>query len=422
MRACLISNPRSGRGGVDLSDAVTVLQAHGWETTIRAKEYGGHAVELAREAAEAGYDLVVGCGGDGTLRQIVDGLVGTDVAIGCLPGGTVNLWARELGISSRLTVAARQLIGAERRRIDVGEVRVNGRHRRHFFLMAGLGIDGAVMARTHKPLKNRIGPLAVGLAAIQAVPAMRPALIEADLGGVRWRGPVAQIVVGNTRLYGGFGTMTPDAFVDDGLLDVCLITAAGPLRAGRQIASLLLRHRPSAVSAEWYRVAALCIQAPHPLPLQLDGGARQLKKIDPDQPAVFSFSVVARGVTMLVPQNYSGTLFVHDPLLDAAIVRPSQESVARTGASQEGDHEAKGALRVIAVGVDDITAVRLKSGRTWSIRLGEHTTLHDGDGDMRPLLPDLARVATGSIIRVEGEKDRERRAIAAHAIHLLHSH
>src|SRR5690348_2339084 len=101
VRACLITNPRSGRGDVDLSDAIAVLQAHGWETTVKRKERSGHATQLACEAAEAGYDVVVGCGGDGTLRQIVDGLVGSEMAIGCLPAGTVNLWAREVGIALR---------------------------------------------------------------------------------------------------------------------------------------------------------------------------------------------------------------------------------------------------------------------------------------------------------------------------------
>lgn len=85
VRACLITNPRSGHGGVNLTEALRVLDAQGWEVTVRQKLHGGHATQLAREAARDGYDVVVDCGGDGTLSEIVDGLVGTGVTVGTLP-------------------------------------------------------------------------------------------------------------------------------------------------------------------------------------------------------------------------------------------------------------------------------------------------------------------------------------------------
>src|SRR5689334_8077682 len=119
-RACLITNPKAGQGGVDLSEALTVLQANGWDVTVRQKLKGGMAVDLARQAAAQGYNVVVDCGGDGTLSEIVNGLVGTDVAVGTLPGGTANVWAHEMGISEQLPRAAMQLVSATRRRVDVG--------------------------------------------------------------------------------------------------------------------------------------------------------------------------------------------------------------------------------------------------------------------------------------------------------------
>lgn len=91
VRACLITNPRSGRGGLDLAEALVVLEAHGWDVSVRQKRHGGEATELARSAAEGGADVVVGCGGDGTLSEIADGLAGSAVAVGAIPGGTENL-------------------------------------------------------------------------------------------------------------------------------------------------------------------------------------------------------------------------------------------------------------------------------------------------------------------------------------------
>jgi YegS/Rv2252/BmrU family lipid kinase len=209
VRACLITNPKSGRGGVDLSEALTVLQANGWDVTVRQKLKGGMAEKLAREAVEQGYNVVVDCGGDGTLSEIINGVVGADIAVGTLPGGTANVWAHEMGISHELRRAAMQLVTATRRRVDVGHVDVNGKHGAYFLMMAGIGIDAAVMSRVNKKLKNRIGKLAIGLAALESLPDVRVVPVQIDLDGSHWQGKLSQIVVGNTRRYGGFTSMTP---------------------------------------------------------------------------------------------------------------------------------------------------------------------------------------------------------------------
>jgi diacylglycerol kinase family enzyme len=121
---------------------------------------------------------------------------------------------------------------------------------------------------------------------------------------------VSQVVIGNTRLYGGFTKITPDAFIDDGLLDLCLITADSPGSAGRQLASLVLRQRPNDASAESYRVASLTITSPIALPLQIDGGAERLKKEKPRADGMtYAFSVRPRALTVLTPRGYNGALF-----------------------------------------------------------------------------------------------------------------
>ncbi|HEV2461617.1 MAG TPA: diacylglycerol kinase family protein, partial [Ktedonobacterales bacterium] len=114
IKACLITNRKSGRGGVDLSAALMILHEHGWDVAVRQKLKGDHATKLAKEAAHEGCNVVVDCGGDSTLGEIVEGVTGTDVAVGTIPGGTANLWAHEVGISERLPVAALQLVASER--------------------------------------------------------------------------------------------------------------------------------------------------------------------------------------------------------------------------------------------------------------------------------------------------------------------
>ena len=164
------------------------MRENGWDVSVLQKLHGGHATELAQEAVRAGCQVVVDCGGDGTLNEVVEGVLGTETAVGVLPGGTANLWAREVGVASRLQVAAAQLVSAERRRVDVGQVAINGRHKSHFVLMAGVGFDGAVIERVNKPLKNRIGTAAVGLAALRALPAAQAVPVRMELDDLHWQG------------------------------------------------------------------------------------------------------------------------------------------------------------------------------------------------------------------------------------------
>lgn len=423
VRACLITNPRSGRGGVDLSTVLPVLQAHGWHAVVRAKQHGGHATELARDAARDGFDVVVNCAGDGTLNEIANGLAGTDVAVGTIPGGTANLWAHEVGISQRLDVAALQLVGAERRRVDLGRVTINGRHGRYFVLMAGLGFDGAVMGRVSKPLKNRIGPAAVGLAAVQALPSFHPVAVRADVDGLHWQGRVSQVIVGNTRRYGGFTRITADAYVDDGLLDVCLITATGPVAVGRQVAALLLRQRPSAQTAESYRVPRVTIYAPVTLPLQLDGGSVRVKEKPGPAGISYAFSLLAHGLTVLVPPTYDGDLFQEGSMARSPLRLPPAQADPGTRKGKKGraHKRARRTLQVVSVEVAAITAARMDDGRVLKVLIGPDTVAKGAGGAKQPIALFLSDLMAGDVIHVKGKKDPAHDAIRARRITLLSS-
>jgi YegS/Rv2252/BmrU family lipid kinase len=399
------------------------LRERGWEVSVKQKLKGGMATDLARQAARDGCDVVVACGGDGTLNEVVEGLVGTDVAVGAIPGGTVNVWTREMGISRRLDVAARQLVGAVRRRIDVGHVVVNEKKSRHFLLMAGLGIDGAVMSRVSKPLKNRIGALAVGLAAIGALPSFDPVALKIDLDETRWEGRAGQIVVGNTRRYGGFTRFTPDAYIDDGLLDVCIVTAHRPTELAGQAAALLLQQHPDPQSSEVYRAGRVTVHAPAAIPLQLDGGAVKAKK-GSSGPATYTFSVVAQSLTMLVPAAYDGDLFQRR-ILELPMERVASAPPDGSHALPFNDGKGKKAgvkkrtLSVVAVSMDTITTVRVKDGRVRMVLLMPDTEMRDAAGRKVDAQAFLSALQEGDLIHVKGTADKQRGTIEARRIKLL---
>src|SRR5690348_4749570 len=208
-RVSLVINPRTGQNVARLADVLAVLAAAGWKADIALKEYGGHTMELAEEAAEDGRDLVVAYGGDGTLNQVVNGVMnakGQHSIVGVIPGGTVNVWAGEVGVPIDPVKAALSLVNSEPRKVDIGHVDVVGltlpdtgqggqevqthsekkvkvgkgskKVQHHFLLMAGLGIDAAIMENVSKPLKYRIGSLAVGLSAAKELPTHHPFPVE----------------------------------------------------------------------------------------------------------------------------------------------------------------------------------------------------------------------------------------------------
>ena len=437
VRACLITNPRAGRGGLDLSPAIKVLESHGWDVVVQRKLHGGHATTLAREAVGEGYTVIVDCGGDGTLSEIVEGALGSDVAVGVLPGGTANLWAHETGIAARLELAAMQLVGAERRRIDVGQVSVNGRHQRHFLLMAGLGFDASVLAHLSKPLKLRFGRLAYLPAIVRAAQTFHDLPVTMQIDGLHWSGHVRQVILGNTRKYASVTQITPGAFVDDGLLDITVIGAQGALQMSRQLGALLFRQRPSAAASLSFRAAEVRIATTTLAPLQLDGGYHSAHHHDDlAQGAQYSFSVVSRAISMLIPRTYDGTLFAPAQRVFTAVdfplqplelhphsTKPPQRAEEAPPDTSVGDdlHTAPALaadarqdapasarkkqwdIRVIGVEVQTLTAARLQNGRVHQIAIDERTVFVHDDGT-HPLLGAMSAISEGDLLQVEGYK------------------
>ncbi|MGI8477231.1 MAG: diacylglycerol/lipid kinase family protein [Thermomicrobiales bacterium] len=406
VRARLITNPNSGRGGIDLSGVLPTLDAHGWDVEVCKTERPGHATELAAEAVADGVAVVIACGGDGTLGETVDGVIGSDAAVGVLPGGTANLWAREVGISADLNLATLQLIGAQRRRIDVGRLAINGMAEQHFLLMAGLGLDGAVVAGLSDRLKARVGMLAYAPAIFDAVRHFPRTPMTVDLDGVAWKGDVVQMIAGNTRRYASVTSLTPEAFIDDGRLDVCLLTPSGFPAIARQLGSLLLRRRPDRGSAVSDRVGQLTVRTPRVTPLQLDGSPVKQDDVKAGPEGVsYVFSLITQSLTVLVPRAYNGALFQTG----------SVASVFQPPTSEEGEATAAGEhrLRVVAVGIDTITAAELEDGRVLTVRIAAGTTAQDASGRDQPLPAFLAALGEGAMLQVEGDEDREANTVSA---------
>ena len=410
-RASLIVNLRSGRTVVRVPEMVAVLSAAGWKTDICLKEFSGETLPLAERAARDGQDLVIGFGGDGTLNAVVNGVLyaGSKSIIGDLPGGSFNEWAGETTIPRDPVKAALALVESIPSTIDLGFFQVEGltvpaptiramrhehpegeednaaeqteqaganveihakpkkagKHRQYFLLHAGLGVDAAIMAHINKPLKYKAGKLAFDLAGLKALPRQRPFPVEIgalNASGRRdllWKGEAWQIVVNNTRRYAGTIELSPQAYIDDGVLDVTVIPAGGPLTTLEEAVSFLLLHTVDTSITRYFRGPHLSIGVPASIDLELDGSVVKLKDFlrkkerralehagDAEKVMVhYRFDAVPAAARIAFPSTYDGSMFAKPahkkPFERAAHQREQrEEQLARQQQEQRADGQA----------------------------------------------------------------------------------
>ena len=470
--AYLIINPRSGRNLAKLTDILAVFSAAGWKTDTALREFGGHTMQLAREAAEAGYDLVIGYGGDGTLNQVVNGVMAAKhrrCIVGVIPGGTANVWAHEIDMPEDPVKASLLLINSEGRKVDLGQVDVDslsppsgtkdrqkkeqvasgGRH--HFLLMAGLGTDAAILRRVSTGLKEKIGEAAVALAAAKELPSHHAFPIEIRAWGagteegVVWRGEALQVIVGNTRRYGNIAEVTPEAYIDDGVLDVCVITAGAPLTTIAQILRFLLHRESGNGHSEYFQGAHFGITVPASVALQLDGSRVKLKDYltAPDREALsqaadpaavmvtYRFNAMPRALRVAIPSTYDDTLFAAGSGEEGALATAQQHTAldtlrAEARGSRDAHHHSPEQIdallehgrkvTVVGVGPDpERTGTRIVAGgasekntggsKPVAVRIDHNTTLVRPTGESLPAA-FAAELPEGGVIVVEGKQSK----------------
>jgi YegS/Rv2252/BmrU family lipid kinase len=266
--ALVIVNPvaHNAPGRKRLSEANSYLKERGWSVEWTWTSKGGDATEIAARAAEQKTPLVLVCAGDGTLNEAVNGLVGTATAVSVIPAGTSDLWAREAGIPRKPIDAVRILEKSDPYPVDVGLA-----DDRHFLLMAGFGIDAAVIERTSTWLKQKVGATAYAIAAARELLRYKGRHGKVRLDGEVLDTNALMVVASNTQRYAGITKVTPQAKIDDGLLDVCVYQGTGGRDIILHAVRTLLRMHLRSKKTVFRRVKKLQLEFDPPLPLQVDG-------------------------------------------------------------------------------------------------------------------------------------------------------
>jgi YegS/Rv2252/BmrU family lipid kinase len=315
VKTSLIFNPTAGTRKLQLQikEAGAYLQQQGWQITWCETAYASHATELAQQAVTEQAELVIAVGGDGTINEIVNGLIGSQTALGIFPAGTGNVFATEINLPipgplmpQAVKKAAQAIYQGRKQRIDVAKATFADGTVRYFLMWAGIGLDAEISHafeadRHEKPVVKNLGLVGWLVAGLPILFRFR---------GKRMRIAVDQAVidrrilwatVSNSQLYGRVWRLSPEAKLDDGLLDIVVMEGYGLHEAIKLVLLATIGQHINNPAVHSYRTKQINIETYEPIPVHLDAENVGHTPV--------TIEVVPQALTLILPQNAPTHLF-----------------------------------------------------------------------------------------------------------------
>ncbi len=296
-RVTIILNPEAGRGAarherenLESMFARAIRNLHDLVSWTVVETTGpGSATILAREAARNGVQIVVAAGGDGTINEVVNGLVGTDVKLGIVPLGTGNDFARTIGCGLTIKEAVLSIFYGDPIRVDLGKL-----NDRYFINVAGCGFDSEVAHRVNSSNSRLRGRAAYIAAVYHSLKDFAPVNMELTLDSERHEMNGMLCAVANARHYGGGMMIAPEALLNDGLFDVCVV-CAGKWEFLKSFPRVFKGTHISHPDVHILQASHVTVRTDRPVPVMLDG------EILGETPA--EFSLVPEAISVLGPER-----------------------------------------------------------------------------------------------------------------------
>lgn len=296
----LIFNPNAGRmrrkGGRLITQAESLLRAAGHNVILKPTTGPNTAAGIARDSIKGGADLVIAVGGDGTINEVANGMVGSRTPLAILPGGTANVLATEMGIGRSIQYAVEQLAHSREERISVGALTVEGAGQpRYFLMMTGVGLDAHIVYNINLGLKAKIGKLAYWLAGFSLV-GRRLTTFSAALN--QQQHTVGFALVSRVANYGGDLTIARGAHLLDRDFEVVLFESSNTF--------LYVKYMLGAVVGRLSGMKGITIQRSGRVELAEPARSRVYLQADGEYighlPA--TIEIVPDALTILVPEPY----------------------------------------------------------------------------------------------------------------------
>jgi diacylglycerol kinase (ATP) len=308
--ASIIFNPVSGGGKSSrvkhLEEARTILAAAGIDADLRPTSAPGHAGEIAARAIADGSQLIIGCGGDGTLNEIINGMPGSKVPIALLPAGTANILAKELRIPWNIPRAAALIPRGVPTRIALGAITAGdsslnpnapNNSRRYFLVVAGAGADGALVHALDPSVKQRAGLLAYWMEGAKQLlrykfPQFRVTTAEnKEIVGTL-------VIVGRTKHYGGPFRITRGADLFANEFELGIFCSQSAMRYLLYLPACWMGRLHRLKDVHFIKTNSLRCEGlrADPIYAQVDGEASESLPV--------TFSIVPDALTLIVPEHF----------------------------------------------------------------------------------------------------------------------
>lgn len=299
MKLLIIANPNAGRGRCVrlLPKIQTLIESAGHEVHSVLSQDAGDLTALARAGVRRGVDALVACGGDGTVHAVLQALVSTPVALGIIPAGTGNDAAANLAIPASYQAACGVLLRARTRMIDLARVTAGpGDPAPTYYLnVAGAGFDAQVNRRVNRNASWLRGRAAYISTALGTLSKFKPRPMDIQYDKRRFTGDVMLVAVGNGRSYGGGLKILPQAEMDDGWLDLCIVKRTSKFELLRNIPRLYKGAHTDHPAIDIHRARRVILSSADRVELFGDGEYLQ------DLPAVID--VAPRAIRILAPSD-----------------------------------------------------------------------------------------------------------------------
>ncbi|HEX2948030.1 MAG TPA: diacylglycerol kinase family protein [Armatimonadota bacterium] len=276
MRTLLVINPTAGsnsKGCADLFRDTARKIGHRLDIAIPTSSV--ETERIVRQAVRARYDRILCSGGDGTINRVAAILTNTQIPLGIIPCGTINVLARELRIPLDPLQALRVALQGPVRSIDVGLA-----NQQPFTLMAGFGFDAQVVAEIVPHLKGIFGSLTYIATGLQVITRYKRSLFHLDIDGRLLSIPAWLVVVANASYYGYEISLSPEARIDDGYLDLCIFAEHNAFDRLMQIGAVFTRQQYKHANITYIRARSVRVNADPPVQMQLDGDPAGVSPVD----------------------------------------------------------------------------------------------------------------------------------------------
>ncbi|MBU4562217.1 diacylglycerol kinase family lipid kinase [bacterium] len=300
MKAELIVNLTAGGGKPHkhLNTVLKYLKENGLNFKVCTTSHQGEAVELAQKAADNGAELIVSVGGDGTVNEIVNGIMKSknDPPLGIIPLGWANDFIKSTDIPSDIIEACKILIKGKTKKIDIGVIN----NQIYFANICGVGFDAEV-AQLANHMKSKHPNLRILSAFVYVFATVKKLLspfsyhnVKIKFDGQEIHSKILFIAIGNGKIYGGRFKITPEAILDDGLLEVCVVEEMGRFKYLSIIPKVFKGTHASIKGINFYRAKEVVIQSSEPVLAQVSGEVIEGQK-------EFTITLLPKSLKLIVP-------------------------------------------------------------------------------------------------------------------------